>query len=108
MPDLVTQISTEIIDYPDAAIAAATLDRLTAANADNATRTDLANGFTTFAPEIPPSARALPSSSEWFGVARRGEHLLVLRLRAIGTADWTPQFVDLIEATDAAATGLDE
>jgi hypothetical protein len=108
VPDLVTQISTEIIDYPDAAIAAATLDRLTAANADNATRTDLANGFTTFAPEIPPSARALPSSSEWFGVARRGEHLLVLRLRAIGTADWTPQFVDLIEATDAAATGLDE
>jgi hypothetical protein len=108
VPDLVTQISTEIIDYPDAAIAAATLDRLTAANADNATRTDLANGFIAFAPEIRPSARELPSSSEWFGVARRGEHLLVLRLRAIGTADWTPQFVDLIEAADAAATGLDE
>lgn len=107
VPDLVTQISTEIIDYPDAATAAATLDRLAAANADNATRTDLANGFLVFVPEIPESARELPSSSEWFGVARRGDHLLVLRLRAIGTADWTPEFVDLIEAADTAATGLD-
>jgi hypothetical protein len=56
---------------------------------------------------VPPSARELPSSSEWFGVARRGEHLLVLRLRAIGTADWTPQFVDLTEAAADAAPGLD-
>jgi hypothetical protein len=108
VPDLITQISTEIIDYPDGATAAATLDRLAAANADNATRVDLADGFVTFVPEIPESARELPSSSEWFGVARRGEHLVVLRLAAIGTADWTPQFVDLVEAADAAAAGLDE
>jgi hypothetical protein len=108
VPDLITQISTEIIDYPDAATAAATLDRLAAANADSATRLDLADGFVTFVPEIPESARQLPSSSEWFGVARRGEHLVVLRLAAIGTADWTPQFVDLLEAADDAAAGLDE
>jgi hypothetical protein len=108
VPDLITQISTEIIDYPDGATAAATLDRLAAANADNATRVDLADGFVTFVPEIPESARELPSSSEWFGVARYGEHLVVLRLRAIGTADWTPQFVDLLEAADAAGAGLDE
>jgi hypothetical protein len=108
VPDLVTQISTEIIDYPNGATAAATLDRLAATNADNATRVDLADGFVTFVPEIPESARELPSSSQWFGVARRGEHLVVLRLAAIGTADWTPQFVELLEAADAAAAGLDE
>jgi hypothetical protein len=107
VPDLIIQISTEIIEYPDGATAATTLDRLAAANADNATRTDLADRFVTFVPEIPESARDLPSSSEWFGVARRGEHLVVLRLSAIGTADWTPQFADLLEAADAAAAGLD-
>ena len=32
----------------------------------------------------------------------------LVRLAAIGTADWTPQFVDLLEAADAAAAGLDE
>ena len=107
VPDLIILISTEIIEYPDGTTAAATLDRLAADNADNATRVDLADGFVTFVPEIPESARELPSQSQWFGAARRGEHLIVLRLSAIGTADWTPQFVDLLEAADTAAAGLD-
>jgi hypothetical protein len=108
VPDVVTQISTAIAEYPDAATAASTLDRLVVANGENATRTDLANGFVMFVPEIPESALELPSSSGWFGVASRGEHLVIIRLKAIGTADWTSQFVDLLEAANAAAAGLDE
>lgn len=108
VPNDVIQVSSEVIEYEDEATAASTLDRLNEAAQDAGATllSDLVEGFDVFVPDIPESASRLPSSSEWIGVSRTGRHLIIVRLRAIGTADWTPQFVELLHSADDAARGL--